>query len=407
MTGVDNSRTRLKTPPVLNLDPFSEASLRDPLEFQRVLRAGGPVVYLPAHQCYAVGRYAEVFAAFGDWKNFSSSAGTGLSHTRKGETIRPPGPIVEVDPPQHTKIRQLMNRILSPSVIRKWREDFEAEAERLVSSVVARGRFDGMADIAEPFVLSVFPDALGIDKDGRENLLAIGDLTGNALGPANALYLDSARKVDPIMPWFNAKFERQAMLPGGFGETIWAHADQGDLEMDLVAPLLRTFLRGGTDTVISSIGSMLWLLASNPDQWALLKAEPKLVRGAFEEALRLETPAQTLFRTTNGSVEFFGYSLNAETKVLCSLAAANRDPAKWPDPDRYDIRRSTFRHMALGTGVHVCLGQMIARLEGEAILSALLRRVSRLELDGEISHRLSNSARRIEALPLRVRVEAG
>jgi cytochrome P450 len=395
-----------EAPPVLDIDPFVPEYLENPTRFHAVLREAGRIVYVPKHEMYATGRYVEVQSSFSDWKNFSSAAGTGLGHVQKGLALRTPGPIVEVDPPDHTKMRTTLNRILSPAVIRGWRDQFEAEAERLVAALVPKGEFDAVTELVEPFILKVLPDAMGLDDEGREHLLPIGDLTGNALGPRNDLFLDSERKVAPLMPWFNSKFERAAMLAGGFGEKIWQASDTGEIESEKVMPLIRTFLRGGTDTGISGISSMLWLMASNQDQWSLLKAEPKLARQAFDEALRLETPAQSLFRTTRGSFEFAGYQLEDDVKVMCCLAAANRDPAKWADADKYDIKRSTLGHVAFGTGIHVCIGQMVARLEGEAILGALLRHTEVLAMNGPQAHKLSNTARRLVSLPLRVKSKA-
>ena len=120
------------------------------------------------YDCYAVGRYEEVRSAFSDWRRFSSAAGTGLGHIGRGETWRPPGPIVESDPPDHTALRATLNRLLSPSVIRSWRAIFDEEAERTLSGLVTGAEFDAIAELVEPFVLKVFPDALGIDNEGRE-----------------------------------------------------------------------------------------------------------------------------------------------------------------------------------------------------------------------------------------------
>jgi 4-methoxybenzoate monooxygenase (O-demethylating) len=393
----------LGPPPRLDLDPFASEWLRDPYAFHKALRDAGPVVFLPKHNCYAVGRYEEVKLAFSDWKRFSSAAGTGLGHIGRGEAWRPPGPIVESDPPDHTALRATLTRLLSPVVIRSWRDQFTREAERIVADLVQHREFDGVRDLVEPYVLKVFPDALGIESAGRENLLAIGELTGNALGPPNQLYRESMHAVEPILPWFTSKFERSAMLPGGFGERIWLLSDTGEIAADKVVPLLRTFLRGGMDTVISGISSALWLLASNPDQWNLLRADPTLIRVVFEEAIRLETPAQTLFRTTINRMEFGGYQLEADMKVFCSLGAANRDPDKWPHADVFDLKRTTMGQLALGVGIHVCLGQMIARLEADAILSALIANIDQLELMRPPMHRLNNTARRLETLLLRVK----
>jgi 4-methoxybenzoate monooxygenase (O-demethylating) len=296
-----------------------------------------------------------------------------------------------------------LNRVLSPLIVRTWREQFQAEAERFVANAVERVDVDGMRNLVEPFVLKVFPDALGIENTDRENLLLIGELTGNALGPPNELFNYSTQLVEPILPWLNSKFERPAMLPGGFGAKIWQLSDSGEIPQDKVAPLLRTFLRGGMDTVISAIGSALWLLAVNPAAWRRLKLEPGRLRAVFDETIRLETPAQTLFRTTKGSVsDFFGHQLLGDMKVLCSLGAAHRDPEKWPHADEFDLTRNIAGQLALGTGIHTCLGQMIARYETEAMLSTLLERVKCLELTGEAVHRVNNTARRLERLPLRL-----
>jgi 4-methoxybenzoate monooxygenase (O-demethylating) len=393
----------LGPPPSLDIDPFASEWLKVPYAFHKVLRDAAPIVFVPKYNCYATGRYQEVRLAFSDWNRFSSAAGTGLGHIGRGEAWRPPGPIVESDPPDHTALRSTLTRVLSPLVVRSWREQFTREAERLVGELVQRDEFDAVRDLVEPYVLKVFPDALGIEIAGRENLLAIGELTGNALGPPNQLFLDSMQAVEPILPWFNSKFERAAMLPGGFGEKIWLLSDTGEIAVDKVVPLLRTFLRGGMDTVISGISSALWLLASNPDQWRLLRADPALIRVVFEEAIRLETPAQALFRTTKGAVEFAGYRLESDVKVLCSLGAANRDPNKWPNADTFDLKRTTIGQLALGVGVHVCLGQMIARLEAEAILTSLLAHVDQIELTQQPVHRLNNTARRLETLALRLK----
>ena len=397
----DNARA-MGPPPAMDIDPFSAEFLANPYAFQRVLRDAAPVVFLSRYGCYAVGRYEEVRVAFSDWKRFSSASGTGLGHIGRGQNWRPPGPIVEADPPDHTALRATLNRLLSPSVVRAWRVAFDAEAEQMVSRLALRGEFDAVSELVEPFILKVFPDALGIDNEGRENLLAVGDLTGNALGPPNELFHESAQRVEKILPWFNAKFERAAMKPGGFGEKIWQLSDVGEIAAEKVVPLLRTFLRGGMDTVISGISSALWLLATHPDQWDLTRSRPELVRAAFMEAIRLETPAQSLFRTTRSACELSGYQLEPDTKVLCSLGAANRDPRKWENADSFDLQRPAFDAVAFGVGIHVCLGQIIARLEAEALLASLLRHVERFELVAPALHRPNNTARRLDRLPLRV-----
>ena len=171
------------------------------------------------------------------------------------------------------------------------------------------------------------------------------------------------------------------------------------------APLhVRTFFRAGVDTTMAGIGTTLKLLAEHPDQLALVQQDPaKMIKQAFEEALRLEAPAQVMFRTTTQDVELGGVKLRADTKVGYHMGAANRDPRQWTDPDRFDVtRQTTGVHRSFGHGAHVCIGQMIARLEAESVLGALLRRVKAIEPDGPARWRPVNTLRTLDTLPLRL-----
>ena len=139
----------------------------------------------------------------------------------------------------------------------------------------------------------------------------------------------------------------------------------------------------------------------DPEVWAAVQAEPARVKGAFEEALRLGSPQQIVYRTVKEDMEFEGYQLAAGAKVAMFLGAANRDPRQWTDPDKYDVSRNTTGiHLALGNGIHVCLGQMLARLEGECILSAIVRRARSMSPAGTPSYRLMNQVRALRNLPL-------
>src|SRR5581483_6854763 len=171
--------------------------------------------------------------------------------------------------------------------------------------------------------------------------------------------------------------------------------------------LVRSLLTAGLDTTIHGIGHALHCFATWPEQWTLLHSEPALLRGAFEEVIRYSSPVQTFFRTTTRAVEVAGTTLPEGEKVLLFLAAANRDPRRWTDPERFDIRRKAVGHVGFGYGIHQCVGQMIARLEAEVLLSALLRRVAEFQLGGPPSFRLNNPLRSLEALPLRVQLVTG
>jgi len=161
--------------------------------------------------------------------------------------------------------------------------------------------------------------------------------------------------------------------------------------------------RAGTDTTMAGIGFTLNQLARHPDQFEMLRADASKARNAFEEAIRHESPAQLLFRTTTRDVELSGYRLKADTKVGYYPGAANRDPRQWTNPDQFDITRKVVGiHRAFGVGMHMCIGQMIARLESECILGAIAARAKRIEPTGEPTYRLVNTLRTLEYLPLRV-----
>jgi 4-methoxybenzoate monooxygenase (O-demethylating) len=166
--------------------------------------------------------------------------------------------------------------------------------------------------------------------------------------------------------------------------------------------LVRSFLSAGIDTTVYGLGNALHCFAGYPEQWAIVRANPQLIRGAFEEVLRFEAPVQTFFRTTTRPVEVAGVQLGEGEKVLLFLAAANRDPRRWDRPDTFDVTRRAAGHMTFGTGIHGCVGQAVARLETEAILTALASRVASFELTGEPEWRLNNTLRGFDTLPLRI-----
>lgn len=389
--------------PELDFDPYAPGTLLDPYPMHEAIRDAGPLVRLrPYPTLVACGRYEQVHAVLNDHATFISGAGVGLANFNLEAPFRPKSLILEADPPLHTSTRAVLSRILSPKTVMQIRANFAAEAEALIERCVALGEIDGVRDLAQPFPLKVFPDAVGLEPDGRENLLLYGDMVFNSMGPRNELLAASTEKVVPVTAWIMEHCEREHLRPGGFGDQIYQAADAGEISHDQAPMLVRSFLSAGVDSTINSLGNALYSLALHPEQYAKLHVDPSLARPAFEEALRWETTTQTFFRTAAVDSEIAGFAVAAQTKVLCLLAAANRDPRKWSDPDRFDIERRPSGHMAFGSGIHGCVGQAIARLEGEVVLAALARRVKRIETAGEHTRRLNNTLRAFATLPLRL-----
>lgn len=389
--------------PELDFDPYATANLLDPYPMHQAVREAGPVVKLrPYPSLVACARHEQVHAVLNDHATFISGAGVGLANFNKETPFRPKSLILEADPPLHTQTRAVLSRILSPKVVTQIRATFAAEAEALVERCLAKGEIDGIHDLAQPYPLKVFPDAVGVGPDGRENLLVYGDMVFNSMGPRNELLARSTERVGQVTAWIMEQCQRNHLRPDGFGDQIYQAADRGEIAPEQAPMLVRSFLSAGVDTTINGLGNALYALAHHPAEYAKLHADATLARPAFEEALRWESTAQTFFRTAGKDTEIAGFPVPENTKVLCFLAAANRDPRKWPEPERYDIERRPSGHVALGSGIHGCVGQAIARLEGEVVLTALARRVKRIEVVGPHTRRLNNTLRALDTLPLRL-----
>jgi cytochrome P450 len=388
--------------PVSSIDPFSREFLLDPYPDHEALREAGPVVWLEQYGIWTMARHEQVRDALTDWQTYCSSAGVGLSDFRKEPPWRPPSIILEADPPLHTRTRAVLTRILSPAAIKILRESFEREAELLVARLVEQREFDGIADLAEAYPVKVFPDAVGISEEGRENLLPYGSMVFNSFGPRNDLFNQATAHVGPVRDWIMSKCSRAALAPGGLGRQIFEAVDAGELTEDEAGMLVRSFLSAGVDTTVYSFGNALHCFASYPEQWTILRENPNLIRGAFEEVLRFEAPVQSFFRTTTREVEVGGVRLGDGEKVLLLFAAANRDPRRWDNPNTFDVRRRATGHMTFGTGIHGCVGQAVARLESEAVFGVLARRVKAFELTGKPERRLNNTLRGFDTLPLRI-----
>ena len=390
------------TRPVSTVDPFSHAFLHDPYPYHEELREAGPVVWLEQYGIWTMARHEQVRDALTDWQTYCSSAGVGLSDFRKEPPWRPPSIILEADPPLHTRTRAVLTRMLAPAAIQVLRETFKREAEALIARLVEKREFDGVADLAEAYPLKVFPDAVGISEEGRENLLPYGTMVFNSFGPRNDLFNKAMANAGPVRDWIMSKCSRAALAPNRLGIQIFRAVDAGELSEEEAGMLVRSFLSAGIDTTVYGLGNALYCLARYPEQWTILRNNPNLIRGAFEEVLRFEAPVQTFFRTTARSVDVGDVRLGDGEKVLLFLAAANRDPRRWDRSDTFDVSRRAAGHMTFGTGIHGCVGQAIARLETEAILTALASRVVSFELTGEPQRRLNNTLRGFDSLPLRV-----
>ncbi|PMS30114.1 hypothetical protein B0G57_14018 [Trinickia symbiotica] len=392
-------------PPALDLDPYAEDTIRNPYPFRAALRNAAPVVRLTKYGVYAVARYDDVKTVIVDHDRFSVAAGIGLIDRRDPESskFRKPSPLGEVDPPVHTKTRSGMQKLLSPVVIRGWRERYQKVAADIIERVISiGGPFNAVSEIAEEMVYTVIPETLGLDVP-REYLPGIGEMNFFSLGPMTELRQKSLDAVKDAIEFYDRSVERENVKPGTFGDTIYKAEDAGVFEPGTGIGLIRLFLRGGTDTSSSTISAMLRRLAENPDQWEKVKSDPSKIKNAFEETVRLDTPSEVAYRLTTRDMVFNGYELEGNRKIAFFLASANRDPRFWDNPDEFDVDRDVMgKHVGFGAGAHVCIGQMIARLMAETLMQALVARVDRIELAGEPQPRIVYALNSLKILPIQI-----
>ena len=385
-----------------DVDPFSIEFFSDPYPSHATLRDAGPVAWLSRYSVAATARYDEVRHALMDWETFASGRGVGMADFVRHGRFRLPSIILEADPPQHTRSRTALNKALSLKVMRRLRDRFTLAAVAMIDALIKRGEFDACTDLSEAFPLRVFPDAIGMRVEQRHNLLPYGDMVFNSFGPANELFQAAAARAKVVFPWVEAEALREHLAPDGFGMILYECADAGEITHDEAHKLVRAMLTAGVDTTVNGIGAAIFCLTRFPQQWAKLRANPQLARAAFEESIRYESPVQTFFRTTTRHTQLGGVTLEADKKILLFLGGANRDPRRWENPDAYDIERTAAGHVGFGVGIHACVGQLLARLEGEVVLQVLAQRVSKIEPAGEPERRFNNTLRGLKHLPVRM-----
>lgn len=387
--------------PILDIDPYSNDNLTQRNYFEALHNAGA-FAYIPKYSILASGSYEVVREVFSDHDRFVSSRGVGLSDFSVEEPWRPQSIILEVDPPYHSKTRKVIMRGLSPKVVRELREAFQEDAERLVDEIIKKDDCEAVVEIAEAFPTKVFPEAVGVKDPDPRMLIDFGAIQFNAIGPDNLLRADGFAKMGPIITWILSRCSRDALTGGGIGSVFYEAADNGEISYDEAALLVRAILAAGIDTTVTAIGNALWCLATNPLEFEKLKSDPeRMALPAFEETLRFTSPVQAFYRTAATGTEVSGIKILEGTKIFCCLGAANLDPKHWDSPEKYDISRKTAGHLALGVGVHNCVGQNIARAEGQALLRAIAERVERIELTGEPIWRPNNAIHALDRLPLR------
>lgn len=385
-----------------DLDIFTHDNIRNPLGWHDSLRDPAPIVWVAKYGVWATGRHELVNEILKDWETYCSSAGVGLANFHTEKPWRPPSMLLEADPPEHTPRREVAGRVMSHANLRRMKSIFEKEAERLVDRLLDKDDVDAVGDIAKAFILKVFPDAIGLKPEGRENLLPYGDMIFNGFGPLNDLFDKATERAAPVTEYIMKCCTRDELTTDGLGAQVYEAMDNGEISEQEALFIVRSYLGAGLDTTVDTIGNVINAFATHPDQWTKLRKSPMGLRAAIEEVIRFDSPFQGVFRTTSRDVDIGGVHIAADEKIMVAPGAANRDPRKWDRPDEFDIERDTSGHMGFGYGIHECVGQVIARLEMEALMGEMVKRVERIEPTGPAPRRLNNTLHGFESLPVKL-----
>jgi cytochrome P450 len=284
------------------------------------------------------------------------------------------------DPPAHTRLRKLVSHAFTPRAIERWRPEVERIAAQCLDAVKARDEIDVIADLALPVPSTVICEMLGVPLDDRETFTtwtaeATHAITPNPM-PDPAVMERAERAANTLADYFDALIaKRRRNLGDDLMSLLIRVEEDGDRlsPSELVSQTIGLLI-AGFETTIGLIGNGVRALLLHPEQLAKLRARPGLIASAVEECLRWDGPISAAIRILHEDAEFGGKTIRKNTPVLALLAAANRDPEVFPDPDRFDIERTPNEHLAFGGGAHFCLGAHLARLEGQVAIGAFVRR---------------------------------
>jgi cytochrome P450 len=382
--------------PVYEADFYADEFIRDPQPRYAEMRALGPVIWLARHGNYAVTRYDEAREVLRNHQVFSSAHGVAADQFgcdfMKGNTIAS-------DPPFHDLMRSTMGRPLTPKALEDVRAQIEAEARALIDRLLVRRSFDGMKDLAHHLPLTIVTKLVGLPEDGRENMLKWAAGGFDIFGVQNARGTQGVETVQEMRSYIIEKAAPERLKPGSWTARIYELADQGAIPRDICRLLVRDYIGPSLDTTIAATGQLLLELGRDPSQFEALRRDPSLIPNATNEAVRLGSPIRSLTRTVVSDCELGGMRLPAGARVMVVYASANRDERKFDNPHRFDVTRARADHVGFGYGIHACAGMHLARLEMNSLLSALVTRVSRIEV-GTPTIAMNNTICSFASLPV-------
>ncbi|TVY00849.1 cytochrome P450 [Mycolicibacterium porcinum] len=394
----------------VDFDPFSEQHFNDPYETYRRLRDEAPVYYSKKYDFYALSRHADVAAAFKDFDTYSSAYGVTLEEIQSGKHSHNKS-IIWMDPPEHRRMRSLVNKVFTPRAIQS-QEEVVRERVTYYLSKVDPEYFDVVTDFSALFPVEVIATMLGVPEEDRQNVRLWmetslerrpGQMTqsraGNeAMMKTGALYYDiiQQRRVEPRDDMISRLCAVEVEREDGTSTSL------DDVEIAGFCTLLGG---AGAETVAKLVGIAIVVFSKHRDQWEALRADRSKIPAAIEELLRYEGPVQYDCRYVTKDVELHGSTIPKGAAIMLLGAAANRDERAFTDAEAFDINRdrTQAQNLAFGYGIHSCLGAALARLETAIALDYLLDFMPDYELDvANIQRTTLTSVNGYARVPVRV-----
>jgi cytochrome P450 len=354
---------------------------RNPFDAYAALRDHDPVHHVAEGDFFVLTRFADVWAAAGDPATFSSAQGLTVSYGElEAIAMGDATPMVFLDPPEHTRVRGLVSKALTPRRVSTIEPDIRRFVVERLERMRATGRADIVAELFKPLPSFVVAHYLGVPAEER----ALFDRWTEAIVQAAASG-DPRAAGDPfgeLLGYFAGLVARRRTEPGDDILSDLVRLGEDNVSTARILGFAFTMVTGGNDTITGMLSGSACLLTEHPDQRAKLVADPRLIPNAVEELLRLTSPVQNLARTATRAVELHGVRIAAGKKVLLGYAAANRDHREFgPTAETLDVERTISKILTLSYGTHYCIGAAAARLQARVVLEELLGRCPTFQVD--------------------------
>ena len=384
---------RLQTGVAYN--PLAKEYLEDPYDQYRKLQSRDPVHRSRLFGGWILTRYADINEALTDSRFLADDSKLPDFEKRRQQMATaagipndpPTNSMLRLDPPDHTRLRSLVNKAFTPRAIEKLRPRVEEIVTELLDAVADKGTMDVIEDLAFPLPVMVICEMLGVPAEDRDLLKGWSDEIVLTLGavPSNDAVRRSYEAGEAMSSYIEAIAEERQREPrDDLLSALVAAEEEGDrLTMEEVYSTVLLILVAGHETTTNLIGNGLLALLQNPDQLQLLRDDPALAQSAVEELLRYDSPVQATSRLVTEEVTLDGHTVEPFQQIVLLLGAANRDPAQFTDPDRLDITRDEGSSLSFSQGIHFCLGAPLARIEAQIALPAMLDRFPNLKLATE------------------------